>query len=824
MIEKAVGDLMKHLKRFRLPAALVLAVFYAMHAPGVLCGGEAGAASQGPVPPGDQAGDSPATLQFEFAERLYFTRLYRSAIPEYERFRKEFPSNPRMPEALLHLGQSMFHVGRYGDAAAVFTELITRHATSPLAGPAYLARGHCRLLAGEVRETINDLKRFLTLAPPPDQTAEAKYLLGRGYRLLNDRDSARVTFEEVVVHAPTASVYRPMSLFQLGELAVEEGDVEQALALNARIIREFPENPLAAEAQLKNGSILMQEGRYEEALAAYGSVQDDRPQREAALLGASQALHAMERYAEAIEPCRELLERYPDGDLVPQALYQLGVCQLALKLYDESAETFSGLAERFADHEYGEKAAAAVVLVWYQAGAEHAEQVLQAAAKYLERYHAGPSVGQVHFCAGEAFLWRKRFDRAIESYRRVPTPSALAGEAAFRMAVAHEVAGRTNEAATAYDAFLADFPDHPRRAQALFAAGAAYQRLKATAEAKARYARLMEEFPDSPLAARALYETAMCDYLPGDAEALARMRDGLRLHLEEYPDGVDAGSAHYWLGYHASQVEKDYEKALVHYERAAELPGRFQKEARLRIAETLYSEGREKESAERFLELINQSPELVRNQEVYIYVGSTFRKLGNPERAVVAYERLLERHPDTAWRDKALYELGNLCADLPEPNWERSRAWFEELIRHYEEMKKEDPNAATPLWYAARFGLGRALRALGRPQDARPLLEEAWKNAENRRVQFSAQLALADMEFEGGKFERARDLFLPVGILYDDPVLSSEALYKAGKCLVALDASDEGLLLWDDLAKRYPQSPWTARAQSERQSIPRKAD
>jgi len=755
------------------------------------------------------ADDSPATRQFEFAERLYYTRLYRLAIPEYRKFRQAHADDSRLPTALFHLGQSLFHTDDYAGAARMLSELIEKFPDSPLNGPAYLARGQCRLLAGTVREGMEDLKKFLTLAPKPEQAAEAKYLLGRGYRLVKDTDSAATIFNDVAEHGPKASAYRSRSLFELAEIAIEKQQWEPALKLERRIAKEFPNDPLAAEAQLKSGHLLLKLQQYAEAEAAYAAVPETSALRAAGLLGAAQALKALDRCEEAIARCQQLLKQFADSKLVPQALYHVGACQLQRKQYDEAAKTFEGLAARFPTDEYGEKGAAAVVLAHYSAGQAQAEQTLASAAAYVGRYPTGPSIGQVRFFQGEAHLWQKHYDLAIQSYGAVPAGSSLRGEAQFKIAMAHELAGRPKKAATAYDAFLAAQPDHARVPQALYGAGAAYQRSRACNEAKARYDRLMQSFPKQPLAARALYETAMCDYMLSNRDATS-MRPALESYLERHPEGADAGAACYWLGY-AAQVEKDYKAALDYYGRAAGLPGPRAKQARLRIAETYHSQGDEAASAREFLSLIRNNPELVREEE-YVYVGNYYHKQLEIKTSIYACQELLKRYPDTAWRDTALYRLGLLHTELPEPQWDAAAQYFRGLIAHYEAVQKKTPGAATPLLYPAKYELGRTLLAQGQPDRARPLLEETREKADTRRAQFSAQLLLANMDMEAGKLDKAKELFLPIGVLYDDSQLSAEALYKAGECLRLLGREGEGRLLWGELKRRYPKSPWAEKA------------
>ena len=70
---------------------------------------------------------------------------------------------------------------------------------------------------------------------------------------------------------------------------------------------------------------------------------------------------------------------WPGGlDIAPDALYQIGACQMAMAHYVEASKTFEDLSGRFPEHGYGEKGAAEAVRALYAAGKDHSAGVLTA--------------------------------------------------------------------------------------------------------------------------------------------------------------------------------------------------------------------------------------------------------------------------------------------------------------------------------------------------------------------------------------------------------------------------------------------------------------
>jgi len=751
--------------------------------------------------------ESPATIQYEFAQGLFQSKLYRSAAAEYEKFSTNYPKDLRVPEILYRLGQCHYLLKEYAAAATTFGKLVNQFPESELRGRALLERGNCLILADSVREGIEDLKQFLTLSPKPQQAVVAKYLMGKGYRRLGDEETAEVTFTDVVERGPEESDYRAKSLSQLVEIN-KSTNPEAALVHARRIVREFAGNPLALEAQLKIGRLLMVLENHKEAEKAFLQVPEGSSLRPTALMDASSALHAQKKYDQAIVLCQQILDNFPKNSIAPVAFYQIGVCQMADQKHEEAAATFERLANGFPEHEYGEKGAAGVVRALYNMGEEKADRILASGFAYKGRYPKGPSLGIIHFFLGEALMWQKQYDRAIEQYSSVPEGNPVFEEAAFHVAIAHEFAKRHQEAAVAYDAFVEAHPEHARAVEALFNAGVAYQNLKAYNDAKTCYARLRELFAGHALAARALFETAMCDYLLND---LASTKQALNKYLETYREDEDAGAAYFWLG-RIAQAEEDFDRATEFYRRSAALPGPRQAEAKLQVAQSLFRGGREAEAVREFLLLITVGDNPI-NEEAYVYVGKYCQANDNLPKAIFAYKKLLEDYPKTTWRDDALYMLGVLYAELPEPDWTTSSQYFTELIELYDTSLEKDPKANTDFLFPAKLELGSVLVQMHKEDEARPLLENVWKNADNQRTKFQAQLALASLDLNAKDYSKAKDLFLQIGILYDDPALAPEALYKAALCLELLGDNEESSRLQEELNERYPDSSWAKKTQ-----------
>ena len=140
--------------------------------------------------------------------------------------------------------------------------------------------------------------------------------------------------------------------------------------------------------------------------------------------------------------------------------------------------------------------------------------------------------------------------------------------------------------------------------------------------------RLQETNPSTPAVEtvdpKTLYDAAYRDYSEGRYEqAIA----GFRRYLDTFPDGVDAGSAQYWLG------------------------------------ESHLGQGRYREAIEE-LRLVRESyPESDKGASALLKVGVALNELGDRDLAVETFRQVRSSYPDTDEATLALQQLDNLGAE-----------------------------------------------------------------------------------------------------------------------------------------------------------------
>jgi len=79
-------------------------------------------------------------------------------------------------------------------------------------------------------------------------------------------------------------------------------------------------------------------------------------------------------------------------------------------------------------------------------------------------------------------------------------------------------------------------------------------------------------------------------------------------------------------------------------------------------AEKLYQSGKYEKAIEKYQEYLGTNPQGNMAAIAEYYTGKSYAALSKPEEAKVAFQRVIERYPDTSWADFSKTQLDNLGA------------------------------------------------------------------------------------------------------------------------------------------------------------------
>ena len=285
------------------------------------------------------------------------------AAESLERCRATYPDAEVAPQVLSSLVTVYARLGRAGDAERVRSELALDFAHSEEGRMALVQKAYDEFESGKDSAALASLGAVLTRSDiSVEEKARATYRLADvHYRLGDFADAESLYAEAEVLNA--GDDLEDDAVYGRAWAAQKRGDDTMAGQQFHRLATSFPTSPYAAEATLRYGQTLYEQGNYREAAAEYLSIVDRQGGSEYvddALYAAAWAFVKAGDTARASTQLQKLVELHPASDFVPDALYDLGSCYMTLGRPAATARTLHRLLKAHPQYPKAKQAAAAL--------------------------------------------------------------------------------------------------------------------------------------------------------------------------------------------------------------------------------------------------------------------------------------------------------------------------------------------------------------------------------------------------------------------------------------------------------------------------------
>jgi TolA-binding protein len=450
--------------------------------------------------------------------------------------------------ALAGLGKSLWKLGKPGDAAEAFAAALEVDPDSPSAPEIALRQGRALEMSKQPDAAVKIYARVLERFAKSDAAPQAALAQARLFAKAGRREEAATAFqrlfddERVRGLLEATGVNADTLLSEWGWALLEADKTTESDRVFARLLKEYPDSPLAADARFNLAESANTAGNHAEVVRLLAPLIAVQPAEKDG--GASQSRPA-DRPASKSSPtdpaARDNLKR-----LLPAVLYRLGRTQVAIKDWAHAVATLDRLFAEFPDSSYhrearylraeaalrrGDAAAAeagfATILSEPSTAADPKGLISVVRLKQiqcwvaLKRWNdaiagaqklkgelpaADPAIAEIEYVTGQALLGVGRLDEARAAFQSVidiRKEGELVAQAMLMRGETYFHQDRFREA-------LRDFlkvdilHDSPRwQAESLLEAGKVYERLDQWAEAAETYQRLVNKFPAEPSAAQA---------------------------------------------------------------------------------------------------------------------------------------------------------------------------------------------------------------------------------------------------------------------------------------------------------------------------------
>jgi TolA-binding protein len=284
------------------------------------------------------------------------TEVYRALL-------KGDPKSPLTVHATVEFAELRAEAGAFEEAVEWLDPLLASADRTLLASEADIhERALYRLAACQYQLKQFDKaaaagQEFVKMFPASALAPSAHALAGESLLSLGRHAQAARHFRDIVEHHSTDPTC-PSSLLRLGECLAATGDWSGSHRAFTQHMERFSDSELSFQAQFGQAWALENQGRHDEAIAAYQKVVDSHlgPTAARAQFQIGECLFAQEKHAEAVREFLkvDILYAYPEWSAA--ALYEAGRCLEAISETAQARAQFEQVRDKFGDTKWAKLA------------------------------------------------------------------------------------------------------------------------------------------------------------------------------------------------------------------------------------------------------------------------------------------------------------------------------------------------------------------------------------------------------------------------------------------------------------------------------------
>lgn len=802
------------------------------------------------------------------------TGQWQQALELYQRLIEQHPVHEAVPLAHFASGECLLNLGRCEEALASYRVVIEEYPEWSDIDDAQFRVGNCLFQLGRHTEAAVALSAMLEAFPASDIVDKAAYWLGEARYHAGDQSAALEAYRRSLEAGPRGE-YAPYALYSIATIE-SAGDPERAVATYRRLLDEFPDSPLTADAMYRMGQGLEALGRLDEAAATYARVVDEHGAGQTAAYaaaGTASVQFLRGQYAQAAESYLKVAREHAHEPASWVWMLRAGDALLAGEDYAGAADVYSQVAA--GDDADCASTAAYMRGVAYQGGGRIPDAI-DAFEHLRTRYPEHPRIAEVNLRLGALYYTHESLPEARAAYEAaVSAPDeVISREARYGAAwTAYRIDGQEQHLrelqavlAEAPDSQLASRgllpsaelaltagsyqvaldlarlltvhqPDHDSVFGAWLVTGQAERGLGKPTEAKAAFERALQSDPAAPRADLARVGLAL---VAVDADDTAGAEELLGQIADDGPAADRIPQLLCLLG-DAYYADEQYPRAAEKYLAAEALAeNQWSAPATLGAADALLASGQPEAAVAHYRRFLEKAPGSPTAPQARVQLGIALARANNPAGAARELEAAVAAAPDAPWLPRALMELASAQAQAGNPGaavgtylrvvddypdgalapealfWAAEARYEQGSFAKSAELYQRllDAYPASDLRDGASYKLAWSLLKSDRAEEALPHLLTAASSSENPAVVSDARLQAGYILMRKKDYPQATRVLEPATRMHAAGVEQQQpaVLLLFGQALLAEGKPAEATPVLERVAAEYPQSPYVDRS------------
>jgi len=733
----------------------------------------------------------PAKNQLAIADGLYIRKLYDLAVPEYEKYLGQYPSDPARPSAMYRLADCYGILGQEQPALNTYRMLIDEIGSGEYVGSAAFRLASHELDRKSYSDAASLYEKAFTNAKTPEVKLTARYYQAKCLELSNKRAEAKFAYEDVA-KTPGKNPYRDAARLSLAYYALENNQRQQAFDLFQDLSRDAVKPVVKAEALTRAGilaSDLKQKDTADQLLRAAVALNTGGKWKQVAELELVKIEYEGDKFAQVLDSYATSSNSPGDETrpsvmlLVANSYRQLGKHQKALELYNQLIRIYPNSSEAY-DARYQK-------LVSLDAMKD--PSLVQEVDSYLATGPGRERADKSKLLKAQALYQLNRYEPAARLYLELTNSSladAYKADCYYAAGYAFLLLKDNQSAMHAFSGLINKYPKHKMASKALLKRALLYQEVKNFPAAVTDFNKIISDYPGSETET-ALLQKGLTLGQQGD---YPQMTATFRQLLKNYPATTGGAQAYYWIGWAAFEAKK-YQDAVTPLIKARELNAEeFAQKTSLRLMLCYQFLLKKAEAAREVDDFLKKDPDRASMVvDICRWLGTEYYNESKYDQAV-KFLALTTKSVEPVKVDKTIWLMltksQRELKDYPDAI---------EAANHYLEGATEPADRSQGF-----LALGNAQLGAGQFDAAQKSAEQALVLQPEGRLNAEARMQLGDIELSRGNYENAARAYMSVAVLYEDAEVTPRALEHAYEAFQKAGNQPQATKTLSELKTRFP--------------------
>ncbi len=553
--------------------------------------------------------------------------------------------------------------GLYELASEEYGKFLESHGSHEKAPVARYGLSVCLYRLKNYERAASELLLLLSMDNPPYE-AEAGTMLGQCLLVLDDAHGAAAAFDEVI-QLGLKNDLSDDAVAGASEAYYLAGSYEESINRCELFAKKWPANPLRERVAFFHGVSLMAIRDYEGASGYLQYVLDKHRQGVFAMqaeLLLAQCLHHRQMVPQAAARYEAVL-RQGSPQYVADATFGLGMLALQQNKWELAGKLFDNLLEKHSDSPLIPKA-------HFCRGRSRFE--LGDAARALQHFKLAEGklddpalvddlaywMAKCHLRMGDNEKAAEAFSSAIEGFGG----SDLIAQMHYDRAIALVRSGSLEKGIQALHAFIDRFPNDGMMPDALHLIAAQEHAREKHDRAIEYCEQFAKQFPNHPLGPSVAMIAAESEFLAGKFPAAVKRYDSF---LKRFAQDERADKARYRLGVALYKLDR-LDEAKPHLEAVARLAKKDElyRFSLLALGDMAFRRSEWKQAQHYLTAYLAEGDSVPSADDALLKLGLALRRQDSTEPALIAFERIIEKHSDSVHRLQAIFERGQVLVAL----------------------------------------------------------------------------------------------------------------------------------------------------------------